>query len=426
MTRGSARVIAVVLFVLGIILILLAAYGLISMVVIMFSSGFARLDIASSKTVRITAPFPNPFQATLTKPLGTKHYSPKDKRTHVLLTFAAYKVLPTDGKLAGDLKIEVPVSLKERFEPKLSRIVGCPEGTTGSETRLRLEEDYADKNLVVRVRNEIGPHGVKIPIPFEDFLSSSIDRESETCEQQRDDIINHPDQLRIPAELPILSGPIRNYPSDYQQLSAIFQVKLPKGLSLDTKASGSEASSAILPCIIQMRSSPGLAGRTISLLKPEASLPLPRSLDEPRITATNVDARASVPIKQIDTPQQGEEGLRLLLIRDWNTQLLVYLGAFLPFVWLVIIMCVLLTFVHRQPDRTTGLREINLNLALATLSVLPLRAVLVPSDLQGLTRIDYLLVLQLLLIIAAALLLNSVQLWSIFSTNDMREREHEN
>jgi hypothetical protein len=115
-----------------------------------------------------------------------------------------------------------------------------------------------------------------------------------------------------------------------------------------------------------------------------------------------------------------------LLIRDWNTQLVVYLGALLPLVWLIIIMCVLLTSTLRQPDRITGLREINLNLALATLSVLPLRAVLVPSDLQGLTRIDYLLVLQLLLIIAAALLLNSVQLWSISSTNDMREGEHQN
>jgi hypothetical protein len=327
-------------------------------------------------------------------------------------------VLPTDGKLAGDLRVKVPVPLKERFEPELSRIVGCPEGTAGLEPRPRLEEDYAEKNLMVRIRNETGPHGVKIPIPIEDFLSSSIDPESETCEQQRDDIINHPNQFRVPAELPVLSGPIRNYPSDYQQLSATFQVKLPKGFALDEKPSGSETSPAILPYIIQMRSSPGLEGRTISLLKPEASLPMPRSIDEPRITATNVDARASVPIKQVDTPLQDEEYLRLMIIRDWNTQLVVYSVAFLPTVWLGIIMCVLLPSLLRLPDHNTDFTEINLNLALATLSVLPLRAVLVPSDLQGLTRIDYLLVLQLLLIIAVALLLNGRQLWSLYSTND--------
>lgn len=55
--------------------------------------------------------------------------------------------------------------------------------------------------------------------------------------------------------------------------------------------------------------------------------------------------------------------------------------------------------------------EITVHLAIATLAILPLRAVLVPPDLQGLTRIDYILVIQLLLIVAVAFLLNGLQLW---------------
>jgi hypothetical protein len=96
----------------------------------------------------------------------------------------------------------------------------------------------------------------------------------------------------------------------------------------------------------------------------------------------------------------------MLTVREWRTQLFVYLVAFLP----LALLTALVTGALLTSGGESTVTSITVNLAVATLAILPLRAVLVPPDLQGLTRIDYILVIQLLLIISVAFLLNGWQL----------------
>jgi hypothetical protein len=405
------------LFLITILLFSLAMYGFYRVALDIMSSGAVRLGLESPEYKRLEPPVLRPFEAAPPQPVEVKHLSAEETSTHVQLTFTAYKLVPGAAKLAGDLSFKVPVPLKERFEPQLSEILGCPEGRTGARARPKVDEEYADKNLLVSVLNESGSPSVKIPIPLEDFLASNISSDSETCEEKREDIIKRPTEFRIPTELPILAGPIREYPSDYHQLSTNVEIRLPKGFTLSgatqEEVSGLGTLSTTLPHMIRIRSSQGMEGRIISLLRPETSLPLPRSIDEPRITATNVNIMANPPTTQVDIPSQDEVDLRMLMVREWRTQLFVYLVAFLP----LALLTALVTGALLSSGGESTVTSITVNLAVATLAILPLRAVLVPPDLQGLTRIDYILVIQLLLIISVAFLLNGWQLW-VFSPEE--------
>lgn len=416
MRRGYAAFLFVITTVLG----LAALYGFYSVALDMASSGAARFGLTSPKVVRLEAATPTPFEAQLTRPVEVEHYDAEETSTRVLVTFTAYKLIASDGKLAGDLSLNVPVSLKRAFEPQLSEIVECPEGTTDANTRPRLEEDYAEKNLLVSVQSETRSPSVKIPIPLEDFLASSISSDSETCEEKTGDIINRPTQVRVPTELSVLAGPAREYPSDYHQLSANVQITLPRGFTLrgatQEDVSGLGPQPTTLPHAIRLRSSQGMEGRTISLLRPEASLPLPRSIDEPRVAVTSVDRMASLPTSQVDVPGQDDVDLRLLVVRSWRTQGFIYAVACLPLVLLLALVSILVS-----SGRASNFTDITVNLAVATLAILPLRAVLVPSDLQGLTRIDYILMLQLLIVISMAFLLNGLQLWTSPSKDEPGE-----
>jgi hypothetical protein len=417
------RAIAVPQFGIALFLFAAAVYVFYRVGSDMISSDPATLGLKSPQVVRLGAAILTPFdEAPQKKPVKAEHYSDKERRTKVLVTFTAQKLLASDGKLVTDLSLVVPGPLKEKFEPQLSEIVGCPEGRPGPKARPKLEGEYAGKNVLVGVLNETRSASVKIPIPLEDFLTSSIRSNSETCEEKRADVINRRAKFRVPAELPVLAGPTRNYPSDYHQLSANVQIRLPKGFTLSgatqDEVSGLGSLPATLPDLTQVSSTPGMEGRTIAFLIPEASLPLSRSIDESRITAvTNVNTTVSPSDTQSDVPPQKHDvDLKLLVVRDSRTQGFAYAVAFLPLALMIALVSIL--FTHGREYNYTN---ITVHLAVATLSILPLRAVLVPSDLQGLTRIDYILVIQLLLIISMAFFLNGLQLWKPALRDDPKE-----
>jgi hypothetical protein len=426
-SENRRKYLAGLLFLITIVLLSLAMYCFYRVTLDIISSGRVRLGLESPEYKRLEAPILRPFEAAPPQPVEIKHHSAEETSTHVLLTFTAYKLIPGAPKLAGDLSFKVPVPLKERFEPQLSEIIGCPEGRTGARARPKVDGEYADKNLLVSLLNESGSPSVKIPIPLEDFLASSINSDSETCEAKREDIINRSTEFRVPTELPVLAGPIREYPSDYHQLSTNVEIRLPKGFTLSgatqEDVSGLGTLSTTLPHMMRIRSSQGMEGRTISLLRPETSLPLPRSIDEPRITATNVNTMASPPTTQVDIPSQDDVDLRMLMVRDFRTQLFAYLVAFLPLALLAALVTGAL--LAAPSDNESTVTSITVNLAVATLAILPLRAVLVPPDLQGLTRIDYILVIQLLLIISVAFLLNGWQLWVSHPRRNAEKGDHE-
>lgn len=383
------------------------------------SSDPATLGLKSPQVVRLGAVIQTPFdKAVHAKPVKVKRYSDKERRTRALVTFTTQKLLASDGKLVTDLSILIPVPLKKEIEPQLSEIVDCQEGGTGSKAKPKLEGEYAGKNVLVGVLNETRSSSVKIPIPFEDFLNSSIRSNSETCEEKRADIINRPTEFRVPAELPVLAGPTRNYPSDYHQLSANVQIRLPNRLTFSGATQDAVSvlgtSPATLPDMTQISSTQGMEGKTIAFLKSETSLPISRSIDKPRITAANVVTTASLSGTQIQAPPHKEDvDLKLLVVRDSRTQGFTYAIALLPLALMIALVSIL--FTHGREYNYTN---VTVHLAVATLSILPLRAVLVPPDLKGLTRIDYILVAQLLVIISVAFFLNGLQLWKRPPRND--------
>jgi hypothetical protein len=404
-------IIAVPQFIIAVFLFAAAVYVFYKVGSGISSSDRATLGLKSPNVARLGAVIQTPFdKAAHTKPVRVKSYSDEESRTRVLVTFTAQKLLAGDGKLVTDLSLLVPGPLKDKFEPQISEIVYCSESGSSPKPKPKLEEEYAGKNVLVGVLNETRSSSVKIPIPLEDFLNSSIRSNSETCEEKRADIINSPTEFRVPAELPVLAGPIRNYPSDYHQLSTNVQIRLPKGFTLSGATQDDVArlgsSPAILPDMIQISSTPGMEGRTIAFLITEASLPLSRSIDESRITATNVHTTASLSDTRVDVPpQKNDVDLKLLVVRDSGTQAFAYAVAFLPLALMIALVSIL--FTHGREYNYT---DITVHLAVATLSILPLRAVLVPPDLQGLTRIDHILVGELLMIVSIAFLLNGIQL----------------
>src|SRR5829696_2636331 len=175
---------AAFLFVVSISLAIAASKGFYSLVVDTAINGKPLLGLASPDVVPVKVSAPTPFEAKLTKPVEVEHYSDEERRTRVRVTFTALELLAREGKLTGDLHIKVPGSLKAEFEPQLSEIVGCPESRTDPYTQPNVEEDYADKYLLISVLKEPGPSSKQIPIPLDDFLASSIDPAIETCRER--------------------------------------------------------------------------------------------------------------------------------------------------------------------------------------------------------------------------------------------------
>jgi len=372
------------------------------------SFGFVPLQAASSI----------PSNAAFTNPIRVEDGDNEHSSTQLRLTFTAYNVQPSEGTIAGDLKIIMPVPLKEEIKPQLSDIVGCKDGTSGQSHHPVFKakyQDYQDANLAISIVDETGRSSKKIPIPLNDFLASSVSRGSDTCEEKIDDITNRLNKLHVPINLPILSGSAQKYPSDESQCSMDFRIKMPKGFSLaqhtTSDASSSVSLPATLPDEVYVRSTRGTEGKTVFVLGPDASLPSPRSLDKSRIAAINASSVTNNAAGTVVNPPANSVDLRLLIVRDWRTQLFVYIVSLLPLALILILIPISLTELAGENFIGT-----TLTFAVTMLAVLPLRAVLVPPDVQGLTHVDYILGIQLIGIVVVALGLTSWHLWkSTFS-----------
>jgi hypothetical protein len=409
---------AAFLFVVTISLMIAASKGFYSLVVDTASNGKPSLGLASPAVALVKVSAPTPFESSLPKPVEVEHYSDEERRSRVLVTLTAYKLLASRGKLSGDLSIRVPSSLKAEFEPQLSQIVGCPESRAGLNTQPNVVEDYADKHLLISVLNEARPSDVQIPILLDDFLAYSIDPESETCQEKRGDIINRPTEFRVPTDLPVLAGPAEQYPSDYHQLAGTVQIRLPQGFALSgptqDAASGMGSSPATLPLAMRFRTTRGMEGRTIAVFRPYPGLPLRGSIDRSRFAASN---------PQVDLPRpppSDEVDLRLLIVRDWETQSFYYAVTLLPLALLVLVIVSLFS------GAASSITEQTWNLAGFTIAISALRTILIPSDVQGLTRIDYMLVIQLLVITSLIAFLNGWHVLVSASRNNPVDEDKEN
>ena len=95
---------------------------------------------------------------------------------------------------------------------------------------------------------------------------------------------------------------------------------------------------------------------------------------------------------------EGQTVLTIRLARPASTKLYVFVLAVLP---LIFALLLLIVFV-RRPAGAAIRGEVIAGIAATLLAVLPIRLVLVPSELTGLTLVDYLLGLEMALLAGLA------------------------
>ncbi len=102
--------------------------------------------------------------------------------------------------------------------------------------------------------------------------------------------------------------------------------------------------------------------------------------------------------------------LKILIVRDGTTKYYIYAMAFLP-------ILLSLVFAHSnfviQKNKEKVVGNIILEVAAIMFSVLPLRSVLVPSNLDGLVSVDLILGLGIALMVFFALIIYAQEVWKI-------------
>jgi hypothetical protein len=93
----------------------------------------------------------------------------------------------------------------------------------------------------------------------------------------------------------------------------------------------------------------------------------------------------------------GRSQIDFVINRSWTSRVFIYCFALAPFV-LAIIVWVALVARRDEGDALQGV----VGIAAAALTILPLRSVLVPAEVGALTRIDFVLGIELLLFLTAA------------------------
>jgi len=89
----------------------------------------------------------------------------------------------------------------------------------------------------------------------------------------------------------------------------------------------------------------------------------------------------------------------LLITRDWITQVYTYAVASAPFVMAAMLLHILRITRRFSTEPVKDLPVLLVGLPAVFLTVLPLRAVLVPADIPGVTRTDLILGLGLMILL---------------------------
>jgi hypothetical protein len=125
-------------------------------------------------------------------------------------------------------------------------------------------------------------------------------------------------------------------------------------------------------------------------------------------TRFNTDSISGWIFNQHQGGKLGSE-LNLSISRDPRTVAYIHVFALIPFAFGLLFLHLLF---FNPGTRSSPLGDFLVALSASTLAILPLRAVLVPSEIAGVTRVDYLLGFGLVVLVAIGMLRYAYDLWS--------------
>jgi hypothetical protein len=128
-----------------------------------------------------------------------------------------------------------------------------------------------------------------------------------------------------------------------------------------------------------------------------------------RLTLTAGPAMRGFSTAMVSKPNVDGSFLRLVINTDSATRTLAYATASVP-ILLAIVGLFLLAYKPRRNRSVLRVQELAVTIVLGVLAVLPIRQVIVPSELHGLTRIDLLLALGVTSSVGVLLLALAAQL----------------
>jgi hypothetical protein len=174
------------------------------------------------------------------------------------------------------------------------------------------------------------------------------------------------------------------YPDDWYAAATSFRMQLPDGLIWSTPY----LTSSEIPADVQIADTSGSTDKMLYLS------------DSSFLENTDED------------PFSANPSISIIVRRPALTQLFVWSMALTPALLLPVILFQLIgeRKEDHAPSRTA--RNVSLELAAAVLAILPLRQVLVPSEVQGLTTVDYLLGAELAAFIGIVVVYYTAHGWS--------------
>jgi hypothetical protein len=285
------------------------------------------------------------------------------------------RIDPSAGTLFG----QVALSFPQQFASQLTDTNGNNlleyNDMTGD---LVLQTQFVEPKspfLVVRILGQDGRESVLASVPFEDHFAITpgapakiqIEREAGTCRGRY--------RFDVPIELPLAGNP-QEYPHDQYTSIASLELVVPPTLSLGVQ---SYDFGTLVPYTLHAAAGPALDSTSVRVF---------HNIEEIGYDPSDVQVL----------------NIQLVVSRDAQTKLFVYTVALVPIVLFFALISILGQHRRRADDPLGAL----IGFGAGFLSVLPLRQVLIPGEVAGLTRIDYMLAGQLALPVAALLLVRAI------------------
>ena len=275
--------------------------------------------------------------SNFTNTTNPEFISGDNSQNYTNITFEIQNFLPVEQQLIGELKIFIPDEVLENLWYDFEYIVIKEKNET------ILNEQYKDYEITINSSSTyINDSEQKTPIKLSDFFQDS-----------KNGIVSVPFTM-------YLTGVSFNYPSDWYKGNYLFSIELPDGVWEKNENSFS------------------------SLLPVNYYMTLNFNLKDFKILINN---------KNIDS---ANFKLNFIIVRNYVYKLYIYSMAFLPTFLTLIFICTNCKYFNSNKKL---FENSFLELFAIMLAILPIRTLLVPTELPGLLNIDLLLSFSILIMV---------------------------
>ncbi|MCC6943594.1 MAG: hypothetical protein IT335_03395 [Thermomicrobiales bacterium] len=296
------------------------------------------------------------------------------------------RIDPSAGTLFGQVTLSFPQEFAKRLTNENGDEILHYDEVTGNYALPPQFEGAESPFLLFRALGRDGSERISTAVLFKEIFpvgSSApagiqIERGSGPCAARY--------RVDVPIELPLAGNP-QAYPHDQYTSIASLELVVPPPLSLGV---ASYDFGTLVPYTLYAAAGPALDDTSV------------------RVFHTMEEITYDVePIQLLN--------IQVVLKRDAQTKLFVYSVALVPVALFLALVSILVQHRSRSKHALDGF----LGFGAALLAVLPLRQVLIPGEVAGLTRIDYMLAGQLALPVATLLLVRAI--WWGFGNPGERE-----